>query len=482
MEELSIGRKERNCDYRPFKEPMRQEYGDAMPLVQHHDTCLHADMTQHGASELLDAASAWVDAGVSGKGFRLSQVVYDILDLADVDIALALEEFGPCIQQWCPIVPTSFLRGGVDDLAYQVHGRDGLRHPLLLLGLWLVTRRTCPQREHITQSQLYRALKQILALYQCEAPVGLDALQLALLLTVYEVGHGMSQQAFQTMSTCVSIFQLLSLDPRTTTHTSLSKTLSWLQASILMLDNTLAISHLTPGFPVSIPSSSAFSVTLAQTLGPNIPPPPPTVDATCPRKIHIRASVAIAASHVLSYTHALTQGKAVPTAAAAAIPASYATADDKINKCINMLIDKPQPHTWLHCDSIALAFCAHVLLQAVQTRFLRTATTPTSTHDPVVDIAKPLLALRISRRMAWDMVRVGIQVINSAAEIAELPFAGLCCVVRAGVVVLETRDYVDEEVLAGREEARAFRRLVEWFAARWGVGKVYLARVDELLG
>ncbi|USP80133.1 uncharacterized protein yc1106_07407 [Curvularia clavata] len=467
-------RKGRHCDYTPFKEPIRQEDDDPRPLVQHYDTCFHADITSRGASELLQATAACVSSGgAPTEASKLSEVVYDMLDLGDVDLPWALAEFGPCIQQWCPVFPTTYLTGGIDDLAQQGPRRDKLRQPLLLLCLWLVTRRTCMQEDHTTQCQLYRTLKQILALLQPEEHIGLETLQISMLLAVYEVGHGMSKQAFQTLSASVSMLKLLDLS---NPNPTLKHNLSWLKSSILMLDNTLSITALSLGFPLTILPSDPLSLSLASTLAPTIPPPPPTTDATSPRKVHIRSAVAIATSHVLSYLHTLTHN--LP------LSASYADVDSKINTCINLLIDKPQPHSWLHCDAIALAFCAHILLQATQTRYLHSAV---ATHVlPSAEHLKAHLALSVSRRMAWDMVRVGMQRIGSEEEIAELPFAGLCCVVRAGLAVLETDKWVEERDGEGRgvatsEEVRVFRRLVEWFGKRWGVGKGYLARVDEVL-
>lgn len=82
--------------------------------------------------------------------------------------------------------------------------------------------------------------------------------------------------------------------------------------------------------------------------------------------------------------------------------------------------------------------------------------------------------------MAWDMVYVAIQKIQSKTEIPRLPFAGLCCVLRAGLAVLETRGLVDEDVVED-ESLRGFRRTIEWFATRWDLGSVYLRRLDELI-
>jgi hypothetical protein len=83
--------------------------------------------------------------------------------------------------------------------------------------------------------------------------------------------------------------------------------------------------------------------------------------------------------------------------------------------------------------------------------------------------------------MAWDMIPVAIKKIQSEAEIPHLPFAGLCCVFRAGLAVIETREFVNEDV-AGENEVQGFRKLLVWFAGRWNIGGEYLRRLDELLG
>lgn len=71
--------------------------------------------------------------------------------------------------------------------------------------------------------------------------------------------------------------------------------------------------------------------------------------------------------------------------------------------------------------------------------------------------------------MAWDMVRVMIQKVKSKEEILLLPLAGLCCVIRAAVAVLETRRFGEEDEWTDAE-VRGFLRVLEWFAERWSVG------------
>lgn len=83
--------------------------------------------------------------------------------------------------------------------------------------------------------------------------------------------------------------------------------------------------------------------------------------------------------------------------------------------------------------------------------------------------------------MAWQMVRTMFQIIKSEASIVRTTFAGLCSVLRAGLLVLETRKYVDEEV-ATEAEIEAYLRILTWFSRRWTTGREYLGRAEEILG
>jgi hypothetical protein len=93
---------------------------------------------------------------------------------------------------------------------------------------------------------------------------------------------------------------------------------------------------------------------------------------------------------------------------------------------------------------------------------------------------KAELALSYSRRMTWDMVKVAVNKIESEEEVHRLPFAGLCCVLRAGIAVLETSGCVEEDIML-EEEMDGFQRIVGWFAGRYGVGRQFEARLVKLV-
>lgn len=167
---------------------------------------------------------------------NLSKLVYEILDFADVDMAVVLGEFSPCISAWCPIIPENLLQRCANDLANQVPRPERVNYPLLLLCLWLVTRRACADTQHVRQCELYRTLKLLLGLLQGRSEVELGGVQVGMLIAVYEVGHGMQRQAIQTMASCAALLRILELDARKKGVMEAVELMEWLQASMLFLD------------------------------------------------------------------------------------------------------------------------------------------------------------------------------------------------------------------------------------------------------
>lgn len=302
---------------------------------------------------------------LSNTATPLMELVLEILYLAEFDLFQALGEFGRCIQQWCPIIGEDLLLGCENDLSRQLSAHNGPKDPLLWLCLWLVTRKPC-QHQTMGTSELYRAMKQVQVLLQSRGDSGLDlsVLRMGMLIALYEVGHGLRRQALQTLASCTAALKILELETKSKPDDKELNTVQWLKASLITLDrykhyprhNTckliharmILISTTTDLLPPSVLSSDPISTSLANTLGPDIPAPPPHPYASSPRKVHIRSAVSIASGQVLEYVHARQFGLNPEI--------TYNKADEMINDCIKMLIDKPEPHSWLHCDAIAMSF------------------------------------------------------------------------------------------------------------------------------
>jgi hypothetical protein len=175
---------------------------------------------------------------------RLTELVQDILDFTDANLPTALEEFGPCIQHWCPILFTETLRGGANDLSQQMSNLNTSSKPLLWLCLWLVTRRTCYYRVHINGSELYRTLKQIVALMQTQKELRIEVFQIGMLISIYEFGHGLQIQAHQTLGGIIALLRMLELSGKNQKDRGLLETINWMQVSALMLDRYVFVQSI----------------------------------------------------------------------------------------------------------------------------------------------------------------------------------------------------------------------------------------------
>jgi hypothetical protein len=82
--------------------------------------------------------------------------------------------------------------------------------------------------------------------------------------------------------------------------------------------------------------------------------------------------------------------------------------------------------------------------------------------------------------MAWQMLRVAVQVIRTERDIAQNPFAALCAVLRGAIVVLETRAG-DDHVVMTKDDLEGMKRIGSWFKRRWRIGEVYMTKLEELL-
>lgn len=227
--------KGQDCDYTL---PSHSISNGSEPLVLRHIPCGHADLSSHGTNELVEAVKSCINAPHHpGPAMDLLELVTDILHTVDFRLADALTVFGPSIQQWCPILLEDEILGNCDyKVDEPVNASDGPGDPVLWTCLWLVTRKPCSIHEHMGVSGSYAALKQILALLQSSEVLDMSVLQVGLLIAVYETGHGLRQQAFQSLASCTATFTFLELEATRKQDSEALENLSWLKASLLMID------------------------------------------------------------------------------------------------------------------------------------------------------------------------------------------------------------------------------------------------------
>lgn len=387
-------RKDLPCDYTPSpslqvttSEPLVLRSGSSAPRLSF-----------HGAWRLLQAVNASLHA-MSGQPAKtkFSSSVADILNLANFDLISALDDLDPSVRHWSPTVHEHVLDQGADLIL--------AKYPLLTLGAWLATVPSHGQTEYPQRCKLYQSLKQVIAVLQSRSEAEMQSLQLGLSIAVYEVGHGMATQAFQTLSSCKAMLLPLEHDVNRCNKQAL-ETMEWLKASLLMLhrhvplhsrervashvsNSILFVAIASTSLPLTVSPSNPICDTLAFKYRPPIPPPLPGISLTAAGTVHLRTVVALASGHALNYVNAL-QRNLQPKE-------SYDTIDTRVSACIKMLLDNPQPATWLHCDAIALGFCSNLLLQQAQVNHLERLSQSSQLHEHK---EKVYLALTYGRHMA----------------------------------------------------------------------------------
>lgn len=186
-------------------------------------------LSSQGAWELVQLVDACLNPASSPAFARwLANFTADILSLANVDFPTVLDHFDTSVQQWCPIFPENVLHHGAETLI--------LDHPVLSLGIWFVTKTARGHPEHYYGCQLYQALKQVHALLQTASDVRMETLQLGMLIAVFEMGHGMGRQAFQTLGGCKCTLTMLELDAQDRAQSRVLDNIRWLKVSLLTLD------------------------------------------------------------------------------------------------------------------------------------------------------------------------------------------------------------------------------------------------------
>jgi hypothetical protein len=359
---LTIPSKNQNCDYAPPCQPSLPP-PEPPVLVLSHPICGHADLSPHGATELVRAVKAYIEAPAAGPATTLLELVVHILDSVNFDMSDALTRFGPAVQQWCPILLEDQILGNCDyRLSEPVNPQDGPRTPVLWLAMWLVLRKPCSPHENMGASELYAVVKQVHALMQTALELDLAVLQIGMIVAVYEIGHSLRQQAFQTLAICVATLTFLELEAVRKQDAEMVDVVGWLKASLAMIDRwvlsilndarpltcsrLMPLSMLSNPLPLTLSADHAISKSLRSTLGPGLPPVPARRHATSHFKVIVRTGAVISAGPALDYIYSRQHGSEHKY--------SYDQADAAVNLCISMFVVKPGSTAMFHCDAMPL--------------------------------------------------------------------------------------------------------------------------------
>jgi hypothetical protein len=282
----------------------------------------------------------------SGSTSALTNLVSGSLDQANTTLAAVMEQYASTVHHWCPLLSEAMLQNGRDG-SFDDAVREDYLSQLLILCVFLLARRACRHPEHVTSNLLYTTLKQMLALARASGGISLNIFRAEMLLAVYEYAHGLGKQAHVTLTSCAAMLTLIELDMRRLDSVRVGVgILEPLRANVIMLDRMVPLSTLSVSLPLAVSTRHPLSKLVAENLGTYLPDPSPS--AIAPRKVHVRATVALVSGRVLNYIHAL-RCHVEPDE-------TYDEVDAAAALLLKTLLRKPQPYTWLYCDAISMAF------------------------------------------------------------------------------------------------------------------------------
>lgn len=116
-----------------------------------------------------------------------------------------VQTYKDTIHGWFPIMTDDQIDQVAEYYAWgQCRGIDGM----LLLSMTLISQPPCENCDLTMHSNLYKAVKQSFLLLQTTAKSYLKVLQLGLLLSLFEYGHGLDRESELTIAGCAVICKL----------------------------------------------------------------------------------------------------------------------------------------------------------------------------------------------------------------------------------------------------------------------------------
>lgn len=164
-----------------------------------HPCSICSDISGHAAYELLRPAPA-------GSRSR-AQLIHEFLLTVGVTTTSLADEYFATVHHGMPIVEESKFRS---QMASWPQVRD-CHTDTLILAIFLITRIPCSCDDHLVSSNIYWVARQMFLSQASESPT-LELLQAGLLISYFSCGHGMLKDANITVSTCVTVGKLMSLD------------------------------------------------------------------------------------------------------------------------------------------------------------------------------------------------------------------------------------------------------------------------------
>ncbi|KAL7922525.1 hypothetical protein ACQKWADRAFT_292689 [Trichoderma austrokoningii] len=347
------------------------------------------------------------------------------------------------VHGWFPIVSddqiTSFATSSI---LGNCHSRDGV----LLFCMALVSQPPCAHPGHDVCCNLYKAAKQSFLLLQTSSTAYLQTLQIGLLLSLFEYGHGLDQESRLSIAACATICKLHKLpslvgnkdeDGLTVTNICLK--------AIEIMDCLIELSNESTNIQVS--TNNGFLPMIEHTW------PDDHILGESGRSLSNFETLFRVASIIREALQYLKTDATVQPP-----NSSYITIESRLRNVCFTLIQAAGPNSLVFCDSIALALSFLFEFNLLQTKQSQAAI---STADR--------LAIESSRRMAVDICKsMSETVLRKGVE--GLSLIGLSSTCRAANLLAKTNADLQEEGMFTRSDLEQLNSALGEFAQRWRIG------------
>jgi len=144
--------------------------------------------------------------GVSELHVSTVNYVFDFLCSTGNSIEEMVGEYFRTIGSWLPVISRKKLYYSLSHIL----SAPRADFALLLLSIYLILRPPFHPREaSATRSPIYHKTKQLFGLLQSAELISIEIVQSALLISVYEYGHGYFQSAFLSVGSCARMADVL---------------------------------------------------------------------------------------------------------------------------------------------------------------------------------------------------------------------------------------------------------------------------------
>ncbi|KAJ4864026.1 fungal zn(2)-Cys(6) binuclear cluster domain-containing protein [Trichoderma breve] len=417
---------------------------DVMPS-KHTRACCIAKVPLDMCYKLVGMISVALLSGVDDAEQEAS-LLRMTLKSAGLTATSIVQTYKDTIHSWFPIMTDDQIDQLVEYYAWgQCRGIDGM----LLLSMALISQPPCENCGLTMHSNLYKAVKQSFLLLQTTAKPYLKVLQIGLLLSLFEYGHGLDRESELTIAGCAVICKLNNMDSVAESKDDTGIGIDGIcRKAVIIMDCLVKLPKYSKDEQTPSDSGSNLVTADAQLDDKKI-------KESCGSSSNFEMLFQVAGI-VREATQYIKDEKTSKSS-----PNSYLAVESRLRNLCYALIQAAGPNSLVFCDSIALALS---FLFELNTFHLTKSQESVSAADR--------LAIESSRRMAVDICKSMNEIVPRKG-VKGLSLIGLSTTCRAAQLLARNTPSLCGEGMFTIPDLEALDRAQHEFTQRWRVGATY---------